>query len=98
MGFRSKTKKLDVALQNLLDKFGPAVMITRIRGASEMKKEVPETLQRAIAESHELLRRSKALVRELKETVEHSRIVLDESFTIRDRLKARSFLRDDPER
>jgi hypothetical protein len=72
-------------------------MVT-LRGTSGMKKEVPETLRRAIAESHELLKRSKALVCELKETVERSRIVLDESFGIRDRLKARSFLRDDPDR
>jgi hypothetical protein len=63
-----------------------------------MKKEVSETLRRAIAESRELLKRSKALVCELKETVERSRIVLDESYSLRDRLKARSFLRDDPKR
>jgi hypothetical protein len=73
-------------------------MVIFIRGTSEMKKEVPETLRRAIADSHELLKRSKAVVRELKETVERSRIVLDESFSIRDRLKARSFLRDNPDR
>jgi hypothetical protein len=73
-------------------------MVTVIRGTSEMKKEVSETLRRAIAESHELLKRSKALVCELKETVERSRIVLDESYSLRDRLKARSFLRDDPKR
>jgi hypothetical protein len=73
-------------------------MVTLVRGTSEMKKEVPETLRRAIADSHELLKRSKAVVRELKETVERSRIVLDESFSIRDRLKARSFLRDNPDR
>ena len=73
-------------------------MVTLVRGTSEMKKEVPETLRRAIADSHELLKRSKALVCELKETVERSRIVLDESYSIRDRLKARSFLRDDPKR
>ena len=56
-----------------------------------MKKEVPETSRRAIAKSHELLKRSEALVCELKETVERSQIVLDESYSIRDRLKARSF-------
>jgi hypothetical protein len=63
-----------------------------------MRREVPETLRRAIAESHELLQRSKALVCDLKETLERSRIVLDESYSLRDRLKARSFLRDDPKR
>jgi len=63
-----------------------------------MKKEVPEILRRAIADSHELLDRSKALVCELQETVERSRIVLDETYSLRDRLKARSFLRDDPKR
>jgi len=63
-----------------------------------MKSEVPETMRRAIAESHELLKQSKALVCEVKEMVERSRIVLDESYSLRDRLKARSFLRDDPKR
>jgi hypothetical protein len=63
-----------------------------------MKKELPEKLRMEIARSLELLERSKALASELEETVERSRDLLDQSYRIIDRLRARSRLKDDPER
>jgi hypothetical protein len=96
-GFQSKPKNLMALYKTVLDKFAPTEMVA-LRGTSEMKKEVSETFRGAIAESHELIKQSKALAGELKETVERSRFVLDESYSLTDRLKARSFLRDDPKR
>jgi hypothetical protein len=63
-----------------------------------MKKELPEKLRMEIARSLELLERSKALASELEETVERSRDLLDQSYRIIDRLRARSWFKDDPER
>jgi hypothetical protein len=63
-----------------------------------MKKELPEKLRMEIARSLELLERSKALASELEETVERSRDLLDQSYRIIDRLRARSRFKDDPER
>jgi hypothetical protein len=63
-----------------------------------MKKELPEKLRMEIARSIELLERSKALASELEETVERSRDLLDQSYRIIDRLRARSWFKDDPER
>jgi hypothetical protein len=63
-----------------------------------MKKESPETLMRQIAYSHELLKRSNTLLSELADTVERSRILLDESYRIIAKVKVRLLFKDDPER
>jgi hypothetical protein len=63
-----------------------------------MKKELPEKLRMEIARSLELLERSKALASELEETVERSRNLLDQSYRIIDRLRARSRFKDDLKR
>jgi hypothetical protein len=63
-----------------------------------MKKELPETFRRQIAHSYELLNRSNTLLSELADTVERSRNLLEESYKIIDKVKARSLFKDDPER
>ena len=63
-----------------------------------MKKESPEKIGRDIAESHELLKRSKALLSELDETVQRSRTLLEQSYRLIDKLKTWSPYRNDSER
>ena len=62
------------------------------------KKESPETLMRQIACSHELLDRSNTLLSELADTVERSRNLLEESYKMIDKAKARLSFEDDRER
>jgi len=63
-----------------------------------MKKELPLKLRMEIGRSLELLERSKALASELKDTVERSRNLLDESYRIIAKVKVRLLFKDDPER
>ena len=84
------------ALWTRLDKFASAEILNP--GTSGMKKEFSEKLRMEIGRSLELLERSKALASELEETVERSRNLLDQSYRIIDRLRARSRFKENPGR